>query len=87
MGEKEDRLRRLRQKVFERDGWQDKHGTWCALCAVPKCQAVVEWFGTGLVKINPEGLRTPDNMAVRCNQCGRQGRRVANAADLAEEGK
>lgn len=74
MGEKEDRLRKLRRKVFARDGWQDEHGTWYALCAIPQCEAVVPWFGTGLIKLDPNRQRTLDNVVVRCNDCGRHGR-------------
>lgn len=74
MGAKEDRLRKLRRTVFQRDGWQDDHGDWYALCAIPGCQEVVSWFGTGLVKIDPNGLRTPSNVVVRCNSCGRRNR-------------
>lgn len=74
MGDKEDRLRALRRKVFERDGWQDDRGDWFAMCAIPGCEAVVPWFGTGLVKVDPEGRRTLDNVVVRCNRCGRRNR-------------
>lgn len=71
MGEKEDRLRRLRRKVFERDGWQDDRGNWWAVCGMDGCDQVVPWFGTGLTKVDAAKPRTLDNMVIRCNACGR----------------
>ena len=46
MGEKENRRRNQRRRIFYRDGWQDDHGDWFAMCATG-CGAVLSFHSAG----------------------------------------
>ncbi len=46
MGEKEDRRRNQRRRLFYRDGWQDDQGEWFAMCATG-CGAVLSFHRAG----------------------------------------
>lgn len=69
MGEKEDRRRKLRRRVFERDGWQDDSGEWSAMCA-DGCGTVITWHTSGLRKNDPAGCWTDSNTRLTCRLCG-----------------
>lgn len=69
MGEKEDRRRKLRRKLFTRDGWQDSDGEWAAMCA-DGCGTVITWHTSGLRKSDRDGRWTPDNARLTCRLCG-----------------
>jgi hypothetical protein len=69
MGTKEERRRALRRRLFKRDGWQDQHGEWAAMCA-DGCGTVITWHTSGLQKNDPDGRWTDDNTCLTCRLCG-----------------
>lgn len=77
MGDKEDRRRNLRRRVFHRDGWQDNAGDWFTMCA-NGCGTVLSWATAGVQKRDAEGVWHSDNTDLVCKAgCGqRQAARV-----------
>lgn len=83
MGAKEDKRRQRKRRVFYRDGWQDQHGEWFAMCA-GGCGVVLSWH-TGVLDLYPirkadGGTFRHDNVHLVCRPC----RTAAHRRDLAE---
>lgn len=68
MGEKEDRRRKLKRRVFVRDGWQDSTGEWFVMCAF-ECGGVISWHTSSMKKKCADGIWTLDNTHLICVPC------------------
>lgn len=72
MGYKEDRRRKLKRQLFQRDGWQDSSGEWFVMCAMG-CGDIIGWYTSIMAKKSNDGLRTLDNTLLVCDICHRAG--------------
>lgn len=77
MGEKEERRRELKRRLFRRDGWQDGDGEWFAMCSFG-CGDAIGWreSTTDLYPTNTSdgGRYTLDNTRLACRSCRAAGR-------------
>lgn len=65
MGHKEEQRRELRRRVFYRDGWQDDHGDWFAMCGYG-CGTVLSWLTAGIHKRDSGDRYIFDNVFITC---------------------
>lgn len=72
MGEREDRRRESRRRLFRRDGWQDSDGEWFVMCAYG-CGDVIGWHEASInmhpTKARDGGRYTFDNTRLVCRLC------------------
>lgn len=77
MGEKEDRRRESKRRLFRRDGWQDGDGVWFAMCSFG-CADVIGWHEATIdlcpIKKCDGGRYTLDNTRLACRSCKAVGR-------------
>lgn len=72
MGVKEDKQRERRRRAFRRQGWQDQHGEWFAMCGCG-CGEVLSW-NTAVLDLHPirkmdGGTFRADNTHLVCRPC------------------
>lgn len=72
MGEKEDKRRNRKRRVFKRDGWQDQYGEWFAMCSFD-CGEVISWHTSQLnlhpLKKRDGGTYRFENTRLACRPC------------------